>query len=83
MFKVGDKVRCLRDNVHKNLTLNKVYEVLGIVTIDMGREYVIIINDVGRKSQYFTSRFVAENPYEQAFLEKLRNEFPNFEKEDE
>ncbi len=58
-LKKGDKVRCINVGCNKNLTLNKIYEVVrDIKKPDPSkRQMIVIFNDAGSSAGYWGKRF--------------------------
>ena len=78
-FQIGDEVKCINIIDHLvgipylNLTLNKIYTVIGI-GLSLGVNYIEILNDMGVKCGFYESRFEkAEDTVEKIdFLELLK-----------
>lgn len=55
----------------KELTFGKKYSIRWAQTVDNGRTYVSIINDLGKESEYLLSRFVDESDYRDIKIDQL------------
>lgn len=56
----------------KELTFGKKYEVLTFYpTFPDGREYIAIVNDLGRTNDYLLSRFTTIEKFRELQLDKL------------
>lgn len=67
MFKAGDCVKCVNTGHNSNLTLDKIYFVVGKGEVD---GFVTVISDAGEFSPYYSSRFQLYSNEKQFDLKK-------------
>lgn len=66
---IGEYVVCIDNESVNEITINKIYEVIGITINSM----YYIIGDDGRKGNYFTYRFISLKEYRKQKISNFLN----------